>query len=167
VLSNLIRRKSEAWGEGDKISFAAGIGVVFGAPILVIIRTGASRPGDDDVQTAVSTNCVLHGINLKNSRSLERECGSYNVFAMLLDTLLNKLVRTVDVSASWAIQTIGVSIDVYVEIRFNPGSLLRRNRSKPTFARFRAVSAQGSALWWSRAIVNRLRRQYRGSKAVD
>jgi hypothetical protein len=43
-------------------------------------------------------------------------------------TLLNKLVRTVGVSASRTIQTVSVSIDLYVEIRFNPGSLFRRNR---------------------------------------
>ena len=83
------------------------------------------------MQTAVSTNCVLHGINLKNSYSLERERSSYMLFAMLLDALLNKLVRTVDVSASGTIQTVSVSIDLYVEIRFNPRSLLTNPQSSP------------------------------------
>src|SRR5215216_6229341 len=70
------------------------------------------------MQTAVPTNYVLHGINLKNSCSLERERSSYNLFAMILKTLLNELVRTVDVSASRTFQTVSVSIELYAEIRF-------------------------------------------------
>jgi hypothetical protein len=94
-----------------------------------------------------SDKLCLYGINLKNSYSLERERSSYDLFAMLLKTLLNKLVRTVDVATSRTIQTVSVSIDLYVESRFNPGSLFRRNRFE---------SSKLDALWCPVSSSDRL-----------
>jgi hypothetical protein len=103
---------------------AAGI---LGPAVSAIICVMIGAPKND--QTAILADWDLVGINLENA-SLERERSSYMLFTMLPNTLLNKLVCTVEVSASRAFHTVSMSIDFYVEVRFHLGGLLGRNRSQ-------------------------------------
>jgi hypothetical protein len=116
------------WRNGVWSTTTCVISSLVGAIIFVIIARVKPLPTDHHVQTAVPTDYVLYGINLKNGYSLNRERSSYNLFAMLLKTLLNELVCTVHVATSRTNQTVSVSIDFYVEIRFDPGGLFSRYR---------------------------------------
>ena len=77
--------------------------------IKVVIR------GHNNDQTAIPTDWDLFRINLENA-TFERERRLYKIFTMLLNTLLNKLVCAVLMFASRACQTVGISIDNYVEV---------------------------------------------------
>jgi hypothetical protein len=74
------------------------------------------------IQTALLTNNVLPGMNLEDRDIFEREHSSHSLFPVLLNALLNKLVRAVNASASRASLLARESIELYFKICLNSGS---------------------------------------------
>src|SRR6202034_3941728 len=82
-------------------------------------------PENDQAATRADRDLVR--IDLENA-SLEIECRPYDLVAMLLNTLLDKLVCAIPMAASRALHSVSMPIYFNVEVRFHLGGLFGRDR---------------------------------------
>src|SRR5258707_15059303 len=94
-------------------------GVLHAASILrmlVPVPQCATTDDNDDPQFAIWAYRRVDGIHSNDSYVLKGENAFYHCRAMLLDALFYELVHPVFMSASWAVNFVGVSIDINAEI---------------------------------------------------